>query len=123
MRFTPVTGGVAGAASDPVLVLAPVQRNGTQRIAIAGDAPSAANISGSLTLCLARRMTQIVLTNNAAPGGAALYVAFNENGPEVAIAAGETYSDYTSAQDTLVVRGGGSVVNFSATMTVAQDHV
>lgn len=121
MRFTPLVGGVEGVDSDPVLVLAPSQKNGTQRIAISGDAPAGASISGSLTLCLARRMKQIVVTNNSTTN--ALFIAFNEGGPEVQIAAGETSINYDSAQSVLLVRGSGATVNFSATMTVAQGNV
>ncbi len=117
MRFQPEDGGVPGADSDPVLILTPSQHQGQGRIVITGDAPSAADITGSLTLCLSRRMRGFTFRNQ---GSAILFVAFNPEGPEIEIAAGEeTVLREGGAESTLVVRGGGSAVNFSADFTVA----
>ena len=121
MRFTPLDkSNVEGADSDPQLVMTPAQHQGTARIAINGTAPVAANVDGSLRLCLPRRMKHIVLRNS---GGASLFVAFSPGGGEIEIPAGETSTQYDSAQSLLLVRGDGSTVDFSASFTVAQDHV
>jgi hypothetical protein len=116
MKFQPVDSGVAGTESAPVLILTPSQHNGQSRIVIAGDAPNAASIAGSLVLCLGRRMHDFTIRNH---GANALFVAFNAAGPETQIAAGAFTVFRSGAESTLVVRGGGAIVNFSADFTVA----
>jgi hypothetical protein len=121
MRFTPLdAAGVEGPDSDPMLVLTPTQRNGTERIVISGTAPVAPNVSGSFQICLARRMKHLVITNS---GSNPLFVAFSPDGGEVQIPAGETSTNYESAQAVLFVRASGGTTDFSVSMTVAQDHV
>lgn len=117
MRFQPVDSGVAGADSDPVLILTPSQHNGQGRIVIAGDAPNAANVAGSLTLCLSRRMKNFTIRNHS--GSNALFVAFNSEGPETQVASNTSWTFFGGAESTLVVRGGGATVNFSADFTAA----
>lgn len=117
MRFQPVDGGGAGADGDPILILTPSQHNGQSRIVIAGDAPNAANVGGSLTLCLSRRMKNFTIRNHS--GSNALFVAFNSAGPETQVASNTSWTFFGGAESTLVVRGGGAIVNFSADFTVA----
>ena len=116
MRFQPVDGGVAGADSTPVLVH-PFDQHGEGRFAINGDAPNAATVAGSLTLCLGRRVQEAIIRNNS--GANALFVAFNSSGPEQQIAANETYRTFGPLSDLLVVRGSGATVNFSGTFVIA----
>ena len=117
MRFQPIAAGVPGAESDPVLILTRSQLSGESTIAIQGDAPSAATIAGSLTLCLARRMVGFSITNN--DGSNPLFVAFNVDGPETRIPANtRAYFDTVLPTSILVVRGSGGAVSFSAEFTV-----
>lgn len=119
--FEPVSGGVAGTDSKPVLILTPTQYNGTERIAIQGTAPSAVSVAGSQVINLGRRMTGLTLMNNDASHS--LFVAFNENGPEIEIPfSSPRHSTFGAGTvTTLAVRGGGATVSFTADFTVAQN--
>lgn len=118
LRYTPVdSSNVEGADGVPTLVLAPAQLQGTGRVVIAGTAPAAATVAGSLELCLGRRVTNMVIQNT---GAVPLFVAFATGGAEVSIAAAASYSFVQSAQSTLLVRGSGGTTDFSASFTVAQ---
>lgn len=120
--FTPVSGGVAGTDSDPVLVLAPSQHNGTERIAIQGSAPVGVALANSLSICLGRRMTGFTFKNN--DGANPLFVAFSRNGQEIEVPAGAGLNRHSLAgmgsTSTLLVRSTGGAVSFSADFTVAQ---
>lgn len=115
LKFQPVDAGVAGTESSPILILAPDQLRGRSAIVIAGDAPNASSVSGSLTLCLGRRMTNLTIRNH---GGAALFVATNPLGPETQIAASASTVLWGEAE-LLVVRGSGATVAFSADFHVS----
>ena len=121
--FQPVVGGVGGADSDPVLVLTPSQFNGTERIVIQGSAPNAANLAGSLSVCLGRRMTGFSFKNADATNP--LFVSFNRNGQELEVPGGATASRHSffgmGSTSNLLVRGSGGAVSFSADFTVAQN--
>jgi hypothetical protein len=121
--FQPVVGGVGGADSDPVLVLTPSQFNGAERIIIQGSAPNGANLAASLSICLGRRMTGFTFKNN--DGTNSLFVAFNRNAQEIEVPGGTTISRHSlfgnGSTSTLLVRGGGGAVSFSADFTAAQN--
>lgn len=118
MRFTPIDpAGVEGADSDPVLVLTPSQRKGTDRIAISGTAPVAASVSGSLSICLGLRMTNFVIQNN---GSNPVFVAFNPSSAEVQVAAGEEYKFLTASHDQLLLRATGGTSAVTVSFSVAQ---
>lgn len=117
MQFQPVDNGVPGAVGEPTLILTPSQHNGQAQIAINGTAPNAGDVSGSLVLCLGRRMTNFVISNPDNTNS--LFVAFNPAGPEFEVQADTTVRLTSSMESTLVVRGGGGTIAFSATMTVA----
>lgn len=114
-----ISGGVEGADSAPALVLAPGQQNG--RIVIQGSAPLAATQADALTLCLGRRMTGFTFMNNDTANP--LFVAFNDGGPEVEVPfdASRHSAFGGGSASTLVVRGTGGAVSFSADFTVAQN--
>lgn len=57
------------------------------------------------------------LLGGASDGGAVLYVASTEGGSEVPISPQETYEFFEGNIGTLLVRGGGSAVDFATTMT------
>lgn len=121
LRFTPLdASAVEGADSDPVLILTPNQQNGTERVVISGTAPQSPTLAGSLQLCLARRMQNFTISNE---GSNPLYVAFNPEGGETLVPAGETTRYYGSASPTLLVRGDGGTTDFSASFVVATSHV
>lgn len=121
--FQPVVNGVGGTDSDPVLVLTPSQFNGTEPIVIQGSAPNAANLSGSLSICLGRRMTGFTFKNNDATNS--LFVAFNRGAQELEVPGGATAARHafvgTGSTSNLFVRGNGGAVSFCADFTVAQD--
>lgn len=120
MKFQPVDGGVAGTDSDPVLILTPGQHNGQDRIAIHGNAPNEGSVADSLVLNLPRRMQDFVIKNHDTTNS--LFVAFDSTGPEFEVPGGTTTESLhllRGAESTLVIRGGGGVVAFSATFTVA----
>ena len=117
MTFQPVDSGAPGTETDPVLILTHDQHKGHDRIVISGDAPSAADISGSLTLCLPRRMRDFTIVN--LDDTDSLFVAFDPTGPEFEILPETTFRSVAGAESTLTVRGGGSIVAFSASFTVA----
>jgi|SRR5688572_7822843 len=120
--FQPVVNGVGGTDSAPVLVLTPSQFNGTERIVIQGSAPNAANLAGSQAICLGRRMTGFSFKNNDTTNS--LFVAFNRNGQELEVPGGATAARHSffggGATSSLLVRGNGGAVSFSADFTVAQ---
>jgi len=117
LQFQPVTGGGPGTIGPPTLVLTPSQHRGQGQVVISGTAPSGADVSDSLTLVLGRRMKNFLITNT--DDTASLFVAFNSLGPEFAILP-ETSRRFSGAMEsTLVVRGGGAAVDFTAAFTVA----
>jgi hypothetical protein len=111
--------GLAGTASNPIMILPEVKLRGDSSITIAGLAPNAADVAGSLQLDLGYRMQDIAIRNEE--GATPLYVATEAGGAEVKVDGGSlTLSQYTlafGAQGTIFVRGGGGTARFSATMT------
>lgn len=122
LTFTPIVGGVAGTESDPVLVLTPSQFRGAERIVIQGSAPVQATLADSLSICLGRRMTGFTFTNNDPTNP--LYVAFSRGGQEMLIPGAATSVIHPvfgmGSASTLLVRGTGAPVPFSADFTSAQ---
>lgn len=118
LTLQPVTGGVAGTASAPALVLSPAQLRGTERVVIQGTAPLAADPTGALTLVLGRRMTgfNFANTDSANP----LFVGYG-GGQEMQLGAGLARASAFGAGSTsmLVVRGTGGAVPFTADFAVA----
>lgn len=114
LQFQPVSGGVAGDVSAPVLVLSAAQRRGATHVAISGTAPLQASVDDSLALVLGRRMTGFSFVNN--DGTSPLFVAFEEGGPEVEVAAlSPRHTLYGGGGTSIIwVRGGGGAVSFSA---------
>lgn len=119
LTLQPVTGGVPGTASPPVLVLSPAQRWGSERVVIAGTAPMAADASGALTLLLGRRMTGFNFAN--ADTANPLFVGYGVGGPEMQVGAGLSRASAFGAGSTsaLSVRSTGGAVNFTADFAVA----
>lgn len=122
LTFTPISGGVAGTESDPVLVLTPNQHQGAERIIIQGSAPVQASLATSLSICLGRRMTGFTFTNN--DGANPLFIAFDRNGQEIRIPGAATAQSHPlfgmGSTSSLLVRATSSAVSFSADFTVAQ---
>lgn len=120
LKFEPVSfTGTVGADSNPIMILPEDKLRGDSAITIAGNAPNAATVAGSLVLDLGYRMQDITIRNE--DPSKSLFVATEAGGNEVEVeGGGNTLSTYTlafGAQGTILVRGGGAVVHFSATMT------
>lgn len=118
LQFFPVDfAGAEGAGGARVLVLPDDEIKAAGRVVIRGDAPSGATVANSMRLDFPVRMQNITIRNNEPTGGDILMVATAEGGPEVPIDPLETGSFFEGAQASLLVRGDGAAVNFSATMT------
>lgn len=120
IQFSQITGGTPTLVSAPTLVLPDSALKGQGIVTIAGTAPSESSSSSSLQLDLPFIMQNFQITNTAASG--TLYVATEQNGPEMAIGPNLGFPGYQTiwaAQPSLWVRGGGTTVTFSATFTLA----
>lgn len=106
-------GGAPIATSPPVLVLPESARHTRNRVAIAGNAPNAATIAGSLRLYLPFGANNLFLTNEDIANS--LFLAFSATGPEMRLRPGnvpEFAEDGVIEQ--MLVRGDGAIVRFSA---------
>jgi hypothetical protein len=118
IRFVPVDlAGSAGTPGNPSLVLTDTDHTGNSRILIAGTAPNGASIANSLQLDLPFTSQDLYIKNEQAAAGTALFVADFAGGSEQQISAQETLSIFHGPVDTLVVRGAGGTVAFSASFT------
>lgn len=118
LQFFPVDfAGVEGTGGPLGLVIPDDEMKSTGRVIITGDAPSGADVYGSLRLDLPVRMRNITIRNNETSGGTTLYVSMTEGGSEMDIAPQETFESFDGGVGLLMVRGGGSSANFTATMT------
>jgi len=114
-------GGAETQMSAPSLVLPESAHHGIHQVTIHGGAPNAATSAGSLQLDLPRLMQDFRIHSEAAGGGNYLYVATEQNGPEQELRP-DTFPQYQAfyaTQGSIWVRGGGGIVNFSATFTMA----
>jgi hypothetical protein len=118
LQFFPVDfAGVEGTGGARVLVLPHDEMQAAGRVIIAGTAPSGATVVNSMRLDFPVRMQNVTVRNNEVAGGDILMVATAEGGPETPVAPQETASFFEGAQASLLVRGDGAAVDFSATMT------
>lgn len=119
LTFTPVDfSGAPGTESAPGLILPADQYGASDRIIIRGNAPNAASSLGSLQLDLPLRMTDFAFENHEAGGGNSVFVSTSRGGGEQEVGAGlGTQQWFDGAVGTLFARGGGGIVNFSASFT------
>jgi len=120
LHFIPISGGAPGAASNPGLVLP--DQAGRGAIVIAGNAPNAGDITGSLQLDFPRLVEDIRVFNQAGAGGNSIFIATEGSNAEHEIIAGVGQNALTSIRGALAcirVRGDGSDVPFTATFTLA----
>ena len=119
MRLQPLVGGSpSGSVGAATLVLPDSANHGLGITVIQGDAPDAADVTGSQQLDLPRLMNDFQLHNREAATD--LYVAMEFEGPEKKFAGGEatpTNVSYEGTQSQLFVRGDGADVEFSASFT------
>lgn len=116
LKFQPVDfAGSAGTASAAGLILTDSQRDGSGRVVISGNAPSAGDVTASLQLDLPRAMQDFYIRNY--DGSNSLYVAFEPLGSEIQVPPNTEIRAMEGAQSTLLVRGGGGIVAFSASFT------
>ena len=115
---------IAGLITAPTLLLPDTANHGIGLVTIAGNAPSATTSAGSLQLDMPRMMSDWKIRNEDASN--LLYVATEQNGPEMAIAP-SAFPQYYNVQGELSsiwVRGAttggtGAVVVFSATASMS----
>ncbi len=120
LQFSQITGGSPTLVSAPTLILPDSALKGQGIVTIAGPAPSETSSANSLQLDLPFVMQNVQITNTDATG--ILYVSTEAGGPEMAIGPNLGFPGYQTiwgAQPSLWVRGGGSIVTFSATFTLA----
>ena len=116
LKFQPVDfAGTPGTESLPILLLPDDAHSLDGRFVIRGNAPSAANITGSQEIGLPRRVSDLTITNLDTADE--LLVAFTDGGPEHEIAATETFTFTYGALERLIVRGDSAIVEFTATFT------
>lgn len=107
--------GTLGAFEAGQLVL-PYESTPNRTVIIAGTAPSATSISGSLEIQLPQQLYNPIIQNNAV--GTNLFIAWEAGGPEfdvppVLTSAIDFFQTYAITHQ-LFVRGGGATAAFSA---------
>lgn len=120
LRFQPVDfAGSPGAESAPMLILPEDKLRGDTVIQIAGNAPNAATVAGSLQLLLPFRSQNISIRNKEATTD--LFVALEPGGAEAQLDGGAVTTTLMElpggAQGCILVRGGGATAAFSASFT------
>lgn len=119
LQYVPVTGVSEGAPSAPTLILPDSANKGVGDITIHGNAPNQPTSANSLQLDFPFMMQNIRIHNE--DGTNSLFVATEQSGPEQQLKS-DTFPQWQSLYGTtssIWVRGGGAVVAFSATMTLA----
>lgn len=118
LRFVPVDfAGTPGTAGAPHLVVTDAEHYGTSRIMIAGLAPQGAAVANSQELELPFTTQDLYLKNEEASGGRNLYVALLPGGAEQQVSPQETVTIFHGPIDSLLIRGVGGTVQFSASFT------
>lgn len=108
------SAGATVATSPAVLVLPESERHNKTRVIIKGNAPNAADVSGSLQIYLPFGAANLFVQNQDTVNS--LFLAMNTLGPETELApdALPEFPTYEGVVEQLVVRGGGAIVAFSA---------
>lgn len=118
LQFFPVDfSGAEGTPGARTLVLPDDEMKAQGRVIIHGEAPTGATVANSMRLDLPYRMRNVVIRNNEAAGGTELMVATAEGGPEITVAPQDKADFFDGSVGSLLVRGAGATVDFSATMT------
>lgn len=118
LRFVPVDfAGSAGTPGAPHLVVTDAEHYGTSRVLIAGLAPQGAAVANSQELELPFTTEDLYIKNEEASGGRNLYVAMIPGGAEQQVSPQETVTIFHGPIDSLLVRGVGGTVRFSASFT------
>jgi hypothetical protein len=116
-------GGVETVLSPPTLLLPEAAHHGIYPVTIAGAAPNGASVANSLQIDLPRLMSDIRISNHGLKAGPLLYVATEPGGAETAVPpavdSGQATLTINGSADTLLVRGDGAVVDFSAVLTAS----
>ena len=103
--------------TPPLMVMGPnLDGSYFPQYTISGSAPSAVSLAGSLQIQFPRQIRDLRIQN-----AAAMWVAFDENGPEILLA-GDTLPKVLnrwSTQSSLFVRSSGAAVPFSLLFTIA----
>jgi len=112
-------GGPEVQVSASSLLLPESAHHGVGIVTIQGNAPSAASSAGALQLDFPRLMQDFRVFNQDALND--LFISTEQSGPEQKVppAPAAQYTDFIATQGSLWVRGGGAIVPFSATFTLA----
>jgi hypothetical protein len=113
------SAGATVATSPPVLVLPESERHTRQRVIIAGSAPNAATVAGSLRLYMPFGCANFQINNQDA--AVSLFVATNVAGPETELlpSALPEFPTFEGVVEQILVRGAGAAVNFSAHFVIS----
>ena len=121
LQLARVVGGLETIVSPPTLLLPDAAHHGVGVVVIAGTAPSGLSVANSLQIDLPRLMSDIRFVNM--DSGRVLYVATEPGGVEIAIhpstSVGATSLTLQGTESTLLVRGDGAAVDFSAALTLS----
>jgi len=118
LKFVPLDfSGTPGTPSPATLVLTDSEHYGTSRILISGTAPQGAALANAQQLDLPFTTQDLYIKNEEATGGRNLYIAVLASGGEQQVAPQETLTIFHGPTDTLLVRGVGGTVAFSASFT------
>jgi hypothetical protein len=118
MRLVPVTGVIDGTPSAGGMILP--DGGGYKAVIVAGSAPSGATVASSLRLDFPRLVEDLRIVN--LDGTNSLFVADEIGGSEYEVKGGASsniFSNLRGCTDSLLVRGAGGAVKFSATCTLA----
>ena len=118
LRFVPVVGGIAGTAGNRGLILPDTSGRGF--VTVAGSAPNAATVTGSMQLDFPRLVEDLRIVNAASSGS--LFISPVDDDAEFEVVPGGSqvpFSNLRGAIPGIRVRGGGSAVAFQATFTLA----
>jgi hypothetical protein len=115
--------GMVETFSPPTLLLPESMHHGVGIVTLSGSAPSGTTVTDSLQLDLPRLMSDFRFSNEDGTAGKLLYVATVPGGPEFAVNpsadVGATQLSLRATEGTLLVRGDGAAVNFTATCSMS----
>lgn len=100
---------------DTIHVITTYNSSAHPPVHIAGDAVSAGSIDDSMEIALPKNCHQFIFENL---GGANLFVALDESGPEYKLKPGTILELFDTTSSLFLVRGEGAGVEFSAVCTI-----
>ena len=117
LKYLPAAGGGAVVMSPVTMLLPDTMYHGYQVITINGSAPQGAAPVNSTQIDLSRMARNLQIVNQS--GTNALWVGTEVGGDQYRVAPGAQYTTFIGNVSSLLVRGEGSPVSFSASFTHA----